>query len=283
MSQLKKSFTVINENARQSMGITRDEYALCDYALYRCSDPRMKSAGWCTDSKEDVADFVGITRPGLYKMIARLEKNGLLETQAGTGFFRATAQFIDIQNGTESKQSLQDDCKLSLQQENSTVNKVYTDCKQSLQPTVNLVTGNIEVELDISINKVNNSQADLKPLPKNKKKENEKTAAAEILAHLNEKAGRAFNAEKEQTLKPIIARINEKMTVEDAKRVIAYKCAKWLNDPKMKEYLRPQTLFGTNFWTYLEEATPKQQKPQPKSQNGSPSNGATIKNGIEWF
>lgn len=121
-------------------------------------------------------------------------------------------------------------------------------------------------------------------IPKNKKKENEKTAAAaEILAHLNEKAGRAFNAEKEQTLKPIIARMNEKMTVEDAKRVIAYKCAKWLNDPKMKEYLRPQTLFGTNFWTYLEEATPKQPKPQPQSQNVSASNGATIKNGIEWY
>jgi uncharacterized phage protein (TIGR02220 family) len=283
MSQLKKSSTTINENARKSMGITRDEYALCSYALYRCADPRMKLVGWCTDTKDDVADFVGITRPGLYKMIARLEQSGLLETQAGTGFFRATAQFIDIQNGTESKENAKQDCKQSLQQENGSVNKVYSECKQSLQDSVNLVTGNIEVQYDISMNKVN-SEADLKPLPKNKKKENEKTAAAaEILAHLNEKAGRSFNAEKEQTLKPIIACLNEKMTVEDAKRVIAYKCVRWLNDPKMKEYLRPQTLFGTNFWTYLEEATPKKPKPQPQSEGQSATSGAIIKNGIEWF
>jgi len=281
---IKKSNTSIKENARKSMGITRDEYALCSYAHYRCSDPRMKSTGWCTDSKEDVADFVGITRPGLYKMLSRLEAKGLLETQSGTGFIRATALFIDTENANEYKENLQDDCKLSLQKENGTVNKVYTDCKQSLQPTVNLVTGNIEVELDISMNKVNNSQADLKPLPKNKKKENEKTAAAaEILSYFNEKTGSRLGVENKHNQKNIIARLGEGMTIEQAKQVIDFKKKTWPPGEYMNKYLTPDTLFSGKFDKYLDESTPKQQKPQPQSQNGSPSNGATIKNGIEWF
>ena len=283
MSQLKKSSTSINENARKSMGITRDEYALCSYALYRCADPRMKLVGWCTDTKDDVADFVGITRPGLYKMIARLEQSGLLETQAGTGFFRATAQFIDIQNGTESKENAKEVCKQSLQQENGSVNKVYSECKQSLQDSVNKVTGNIEVQLDISMNKVN-SEADLKPLPKNKKKENEKTAAAaEILAHLNEKAGRSFDVKNPQTQKYVIARLNEGMSIEEAKRVIDFKVMKWNPDANMRQYLRPDTLFSGKFTIYLEEATPKKPKLQTQSEGNRNVAGAIIKNGIEWF
>jgi DNA-binding MarR family transcriptional regulator len=148
MSQIRKSTTSIKENARKSLEITRDEYALCSYAHYRCADPRMKAGGWCTDTKDEVADFVGISRPGLYKMMDRLEKKGLIEVQAGTGFIRATAFFIDTEHRNE--------CKQSLQRPKSSVNKVDTDCKLSLQGGVNLVTPNIEVEYEYKVNKVNN-------------------------------------------------------------------------------------------------------------------------------
>jgi hypothetical protein len=54
MSQIRKSTTSIKGNARKSLEITRDEYALCSYAHYRCADPRMKAGGWCTDTKDEV-------------------------------------------------------------------------------------------------------------------------------------------------------------------------------------------------------------------------------------
>jgi len=118
---------------------------------------------------------------------------------------------------------------------------------------------------------------------KNKKKENEKTAAAaEILEYLNKKADRSFNCENAQTQRFVISRLNEGVTIEEAKRVIDFKVMKW-RDGKMSEYLSPDTLFGEKFAIYLAQATPKQPKPQPQSQNGSAPNGATIKNGIEWF
>ena len=93
MQELKKSVSLIYERARRTLAISRDEYALCDYALYRSADPRQRIPGWCCDTKDAVADFVGITRPGLYKMMAKMQVRDLLEIEASTGFFRATAYF----------------------------------------------------------------------------------------------------------------------------------------------------------------------------------------------
>ena len=142
MKNLKKRSTTIHEDVRRFLGITRDAYALCSYVHYRCADSRQKRAGWCCDNKQDVADFVGLTRPGLYKMSERLSEIGLIEI-SDSGDFRATPKWIDSE--TNCKQSLQNG-----QEEN--VNKVYTDCKQSLhkkKKNVNKVytdTYNIELE-----------------------------------------------------------------------------------------------------------------------------------------
>ena len=51
----------------------------------------------------------------------------------------------------------------------------------------------------------------------------------------------------------IKARSNEGFEVEDFKRVIDNKVASWGKDPKMSQYLRPNTLFGTKFEAYLNE------------------------------
>ena len=135
---MKKRTTNINESARSVLGITRDEYALCQYYHYRAGDPRGKKDGWCSDPKDDVAEFIGITRPGLYKMIARLAEQRLLETDPETGFVRATGKWVD----TESE------CKQSL---HGGVNKVDKGCKQSLHSDVNKVYAHNKVEKDIEL------------------------------------------------------------------------------------------------------------------------------------
>jgi hypothetical protein len=49
--------------------------------------------------------------------------------------------------------------------------------------------------------------------------------------------------------------LSEGFTVDDFKRVIDHKTAQWLNDPKMTEYLRPETLFcAKKFEGYLQSA-----------------------------
>ncbi|PLT33504.1 conserved phage C-terminal domain-containing protein [Bacillus sp. V5-8f] len=80
----------------------------------------------------------------------------------------------------------------------------------------------------------------------------------EIIAYLNRKANTAYRPNSRKTRKFITARFRDGFTLEDFKKVIDLKTAEWLKDPKWNKYLRPETLFGTKFESYLN------QKPERK-------------------
>lgn len=78
-----------------------------------------------------------------------------------------------------------------------------------------------------------------------------------IVSYLNEKAGKNYKPTTGYIQTLIRARVKEGFTLEDFKVVIDNKCADWLKDEKMCKYLRPKTLFGTNFEGYLNENSRK--------------------------
>lgn len=73
----------------------------------------------------------------------------------------------------------------------------------------------------------------------------------EVVDHLNQRAGTHYKATTASTRKLIKARLKEGFTVDEIKLVIDKKCADWLNDRNMIQYLRPETLFGNKFESYL--------------------------------
>ena len=77
----------------------------------------------------------------------------------------------------------------------------------------------------------------------------------EIVQYLNQKTNKNFKHTSKVTQRHIRARFAEGFTVSDFKQVIDKKCSDWLRDQKMKEYLRPETLFGTKFESYLNSKT----------------------------
>ena len=79
----------------------------------------------------------------------------------------------------------------------------------------------------------------------------DKNTYVEIVDYLNAKAGTHYKASTASTRKHIKARLDEGFTTEDFKSVIDKKCSEWLNNSKMEQYLRPETLFGTKFEGYL--------------------------------
>lgn len=79
-----------------------------------------------------------------------------------------------------------------------------------------------------------------------------------IVGYLNEKAGTNYKSSSKKTQTLIHARINEGFTVDDFKKVIDNKCADWLNSD-FEKFLRPETLFGTKFESYLNAPTKKPQ------------------------
>lgn len=75
----------------------------------------------------------------------------------------------------------------------------------------------------------------------------------EIIDYLNEKANTKYRSSGAKTKTLIRARANDGFDLDDFKKVIDTKASQWLNDPKMKKFLRPETLFGTKFEGYLNE------------------------------
>lgn len=87
----------------------------------------------------------------------------------------------------------------------------------------------------------------------------------EIVEYLNKRTGKKFKYKSKATQRLIKARWNEGFKLDDFKKVVDNKCLDWLRDEKMSEYLRPATLFGTKFESYLNQKT-KQSKQQEEKE-----------------
>lgn len=72
-----------------------------------------------------------------------------------------------------------------------------------------------------------------------------------IIDFLNEKTGKEYRHSSKGTQRLIKARWNEGFRLKDFLEVIQGRVDKWGCDPKMMDYLRPETLFGTKFESYL--------------------------------
>ena len=119
---------------------------------------------------------------------------------------------------------------------NTIVNTLqYEDKEDSIESTTNtFITTNLEVK------------------ERKKKEKQEKYPYFEVIDYLNSRANTKYRATTEKTKSFIRARINEGFTLEDFKKVIDNKCKTWLCT-EWEKYLRPETLFGTKFESYLQE------------------------------
>ena len=70
-----------------------------------------------------------------------------------------------------------------------------------------------------------------------------------------------FRSTTKKTKSCIDARIREGFKEEDFLKVIDIKTKEWKDNPDMSKYLRPETLFGTKFESYLQQEV-KQDQPE---------------------
>jgi len=90
------TFTTIEESARAELGLSRDEYALCNYVQTWSSYPSNKRPGYCGSTKGQMAVFIGISPRGIMKMLDRMERVELIERLSETLFFhRITKRWFD--------------------------------------------------------------------------------------------------------------------------------------------------------------------------------------------
>lgn len=179
--------------------------------------------------------------------------------------------FIFYRSFFESAKALKDDEKLELYEAifEYALNQKETETKPLVSAFINLM----KPQIDANNRRYENGKKGGRPpkektetKPKNnldktkaKAKEKEKEKEKEyIVEYLNNKTSKKFKASSTKTKSLIDARLKDGFTKDDFVRVIDIKCSQWLNDEKMKEYLRPETLFGTKFESYLNSDMKKQ-------------------------
>lgn len=83
-----------------------------------------------------------------------------------------------------------------------------------------------------------------------KEKEEDKEIYVSIISYLNQRVGTSYRASPKKTKSCIHARLEEGFTIDDFKTVIDKKANEWIGT-EYEQYLRPETLFGTKFESYL--------------------------------
>jgi len=118
---------------------------------------------------------------------------------------------------------------------------------------VTLSTEEVDVaETEMNIEDVKEAEGnDTKP--KEMENEEEEIPYEEVTTYLNHKIQSNYRWTTRKTRDLIAERWKEGFTLEDFKTVIDLKASEWLNDPKWSRYLRPETLFGTKFESYLNQ------------------------------
>ena len=94
--------------------------------------------------------------------------------------------------------------------------------------------------------------------PSNKEIKKEGTYGAEIreiIDHLNSITRASFKPTTKETIRLLTGRLSEGYTVEDCKLVVRHRWEAWEHDTKMRQFIRPGTLFlPAKFESYIQEA-----------------------------
>lgn len=98
-----------------------------------------------------------------------------------------------------------------------------------------------------------------------------------VIEYLNQKTDKRYSYKSNANKKLAKARIDEGYTLDDFKTVIDNKVNDWINDDEMTKYLRPATLFGNKFDTYLN------QKPVSKTPQKNWSTNQDVKYQSEQY
>lgn len=130
----------------------------------------------------------------------------------------------------------------------------------SMENTIDGETHRMENRPLLNTNNTNKKETLNKKNTKEILSSSHSTSAHEIVDYLNSKIGTHYRATTRKTQSLIKARMNEGFTVDDFKKVIDNKSTEWGKDSKMSKYLRPETLFGTKFESYLNQTAVKTKK-----------------------
>lgn len=174
-------YSTVFHAARKALDISFNEYHLADYIFKWQSNPGAPRLGWCSKSREEMAEHVGISARGIQKMLDRLEGMNIVSIDPVTREVKATRKWFDavvVENerlerpmklGKPPEDQQFDD--IGMGEQSSPGEIPINDGEQSSPDGVNKVHGVGEQSAGEGVNKVRNNKEGLKKSSKKRNKE----------------------------------------------------------------------------------------------------------------
>lgn len=191
-----------------------------------------KKSGKCWPKRESISADTGIRPQTISAVTSRLERLGWLKKTGKGGFSKSTTYVITVPDlSTVLKSSTVPESSTSTVPESSTSTVPESSTRKEL---TNKQTNEQTIK---------KQQVDFVGKPQSEKSEHGDNGEIEILSYLNKKTGANFRPVK-SNITLIKARMKEGYSKDDLIGVIDLKTNDWIGDKKMKQFLRPSTLFG---------------------------------------
>lgn len=235
--------TTLDHCAKRRLGINEAQYSVADLIYHLSSNPRSPEAGWCTAKRAKMASMLSISVATLYRALAKLKQLGVVEGDGDK--LRTTAKWWEQTVGYKEpvEPAPKDSPKGSPKSDKTDKDAEIAALKAEIEALKAAVGGQTQRE------------------GKGQKTPKRSKESDEVVEHLNQTCGTRFKSNSKATTAKINTLATQGFTVDDMKMVIEYKHQKWGKDPKMREYLRPETLFGSKFESYLNAAIAAQKTP----------------------
>lgn len=218
MTEIKKSYyAIIPANVRYDETLIPSAKLLYGEITALCNEK-----GYCWASNDYFSRLYGVSKVSIQNWLKSLEDAGYIhrEVRRKEGNKEIEARYIRILGGG-SQENLVTPHQENLADNNTVINNTSN----------NTVNNNMSSKLDDAAASI---------------------PYKTIIEYLNDKADRKYKHSTGKTKTLIKARWNEGFTLDDFKVVIDKKVASWSSND-MSKYLRPETLFGTKFESYLNE------------------------------
>lgn len=220
--------------------VDREDLTIYEKMIYIVLARHSNEESFCFPSYKTISAKCGCSERQAKNVIKSLEEKGLIKKENRTR---------DNSNEKESNIYLVLTAKVGCACDaQHVVNMMHNPSAPHAQQVVHEVHSN-----NTNINNTNLT-SNIYSLAKQKEdKTNDKDIHKRIIDYLNEKADKSFKSTTKKTKSLIDARLAEGFVEEDFYKVIDNKVHTWLEDAKMSVYLRPETLFGNKFESYLNE------------------------------
>lgn len=223
--------------------IDREDLTIYEKMIYMTLVRHSNENSICFPSYRTIAQKSGCSERQAKKVVKDLEKKKLIKKEnrtKGNSKEKESNIYIVLSTKVGSERDAQ-----------QVVNVMHNGGECDAQQVVNVMHSN-----KTNINKTNLTNNIYSSVEQKEEKTKDKEIYKRIVDYLNKTADKSFKSTTKKTISLIDARLKEGFTEEEFYKVIDNKVLNWLDDDKMNAYLRPETLFGNKFESYLNE-TPK--------------------------